>query len=143
MREFATGATRDDSTDKLDYEGLLSPIALERYAQYLHGHRRQADGKMRASDNWQKGLPIKECVKSMFRHVIDIWKLNRGYNVVDPKDGHFISTEEACCAVIFNAFAILHEKEKVKHKTSEAKAIISSPILCAPSFPPTQYGGNE
>ena len=162
MREFDTGATRDTDEDKLDYEGLLSPLALERYAQYLHAHRKQADGKMRDSDNWQKGLPIKECVKSMIRHVVDIWKLNRGYSVVDQRDGHFISMEEALCANIFNSFSILDTLEKPKHRVFEstpkeepnpyseewekakATALSHPGSTCAPSsFPPTQYGGDE
>ena len=143
MREFDTGATRDTDEDKLDYEGYLSPLALERYASYLHAHRKQADGKMRDSDNWQKGLPIRECIKSMIRHVLDIWKLGRGYVVTDRKDGHYISMEEALCANIFNSFSILHELErkKVKKIKQEYEAIYGS---CAPSsFPPAQYGGNE
>lgn len=159
MREFDTGATRDTDEDKLDYEAFLSPLALERYAQYLHKHRRQADGKMRDSDNWQKGLPIKECVKSMFRHFVDLWRLNRGYCTEDIKDGHFISIEEACCAIIFNAFAILHEKEKEKlgkprdmgniieipnyFNTKTMKHIPAEYDEISKTFAPTQYGGDE
>lgn len=172
MRTFESGATRDDNFDKLDYEGHLSPLALERYAVYMHTHRTQSDGTRRESDQWQKGLPIKECIKSLFRHFVDLWKLGRGYETTDEKDGHFISTEEACCAIIFNAFAILHEKEKLKHKMfltppgvdptawKNAKDDDSVPYteVCAPNiphpvqcdngmesrkFPPTQYGGKE
>ena len=54
MRTFDTGATRDSDNDKLDYEGFLSPLVLRRYAEYLHKHRKQSDGKIRTSDNWQK-----------------------------------------------------------------------------------------
>ena len=57
MREFDTGATRDAETNKLDFEGFFSPLALEEYAKYMHMHRRQADGNVRDSDNWQKGMP--------------------------------------------------------------------------------------
>jgi len=35
MRKFKSGALRDDDEDKIDYEGFLSPIVLERYAQYI------------------------------------------------------------------------------------------------------------
>ena len=112
MRKFDTGATRDTDDGKFDLEGFLCPLALERYAQYMHKHRKQADGKIRASDNWQRGLPIAECIKSMFRHFVDLWKLNRGYAAVDQKDGHYVSMEEACCAMIFNNFSILSTLEK-------------------------------
>ena len=57
MREFETGATRDTNDGKLDFEGFLSPLALVRYAEYMNKNRIQADGKVRASDNWQKGIP--------------------------------------------------------------------------------------
>lgn len=149
MREFDTGATRDTDEGKYDYEGFISVIALERYAQYMHEHRKQADGEIRDSDNWQKGLPIKECVKSMIRHVKDIWKLNRGYVVIDQKDGHLVSMEEALCANIFNSFSILDTLEKPKHqkieyRTAEQHICESAGGLCAPTtFPPTQHGGDE
>jgi len=109
MRTFSSGATRDNSDDKLDYEGFICPIALETYAEYLHKHRIQSDGKKRDSDSWQKGIPIKECVKSLLRHTVDLWKINRGHIAFDRKDGHEINMSEAACAIVFNAFAILHE----------------------------------
>ena len=54
MRTFKSGATRDDDAEKFDYEGFLSPLVIRRYAEYMHGHRKQVDGKMRDSDNCQK-----------------------------------------------------------------------------------------
>jgi len=51
MRTFKTGATRNDDTGKLDFEGFLSPIALEKFAEYMHKNRIQADGNVRDSDN--------------------------------------------------------------------------------------------
>ena len=62
MRNFDTGATRDVDTNKLDFEGFLSPVVLERYAEYMHKNRVQADGNLRDSDNWQKGIPKKSGV---------------------------------------------------------------------------------
>ena len=106
MREFDTGATRDDDDSKLDYEGFLSPVALRRYAQYMHQHRKQADGKMRASDNWQKGIPIEEYMKSMLRHTFDLWLRHRMNNFGETDT---IQSEDLLCAIIFNAFGMLHE----------------------------------
>jgi hypothetical protein len=57
MRNFTTGATRNSDVNKLDYEGFLSPVVLEEFAIYMQTHRKQADGKLRESDNWQKGIP--------------------------------------------------------------------------------------
>ena len=106
MREFDTGATRDSDDSKFDYEGFLSPLALRRYAEYMHKHRTQADGKPRDSDNWQKGIPIVTYCKSMWRHLVDLWTLHRGLKV------ERVTKQDALCAIIFNAFGYLHELEK-------------------------------
>src|SRR6266849_2960288 len=105
MRKFETGATRDVDTNKLDYEGFLSPRVLERYAEYLHKHRRQADGKLRDSDNWQKGIPKDVYMKSAFRHFMDVWKNHRGLDANEQ-------IEEALCATLFNIMGYLHEELK-------------------------------
>ena len=76
-QEFPTGATRDQDHDKPDYEGFLSPLVIERYGQYMHGHRLQLDGKLRPSDNWQKGIPLDKYMKSLWRHFFAAWKLHR------------------------------------------------------------------
>ena len=102
VRRFETGATRDTEKDKLDYEGFLSPWVLERYARYMHKHREQSDGNLRDSDNWQKGMPKSAYIKSMWRHLMDLWFGHRGEF---SQEG----TEEALCAIIFNAMGYLHE----------------------------------
>ena len=107
VREFDTGATRDTSEDKLDFEGFLSPIVLERFAEYMHKHRFQSDGKLRDSDNWQKGLPRDSYMKSAFRHFMDLWKEHRGH---DSREG----IEDALCALLFNIQGYLHEHLKDK-----------------------------
>ena len=121
VREFGSGATRDSEYGKLDYEGFISPIALERYAEYLNMHRVQSNGQLRSSDNWQKGMPLTVYMKSMWRHFMDVWKLHRGYGpIYDRKTGSIITRDEALCAVIFNAFGQLHEI--LKHEFDEHKA---------------------
>lgn len=102
MRTFETGATRDAETGKLDFEGFLSPLVLERFAQYMHKHRTLADGSLRASDNWQAGIPRDVYMKSLFRHFIDAWSAHRGHPARDTLD-------EALCAMLFNAMGYLHE----------------------------------
>jgi hypothetical protein len=101
MRQFDTGATRDDDQDKFDYEGFISPVVLERFAAYMHKHREQADGKLRDSDNWQKGIPISQYMKSFIRHTIDLWKAWRKADVD--------AMEELACAVMFNIQGLLFE----------------------------------
>lgn len=74
MRQFDTGATRDVDTGKPDYEAFISPRVIEAYGAYMHFNRMQADGKLRAGDNWQKGIPSDAYMKSGWRHFFDLWK---------------------------------------------------------------------
>jgi hypothetical protein len=115
MQTFATGATRSASDDKLDYEGFLSPIVLRRYAQYMHANRVQRDGQLRASDNWQKGIPRENYRKSLIRHLIDFWIGARGFEVERPADlRETIAYDEndILCAILFNVMGHLHENLK-------------------------------
>lgn len=98
-RVFATGATRDADLDKYDYEGFLAPAVLERFAEYMHKHRRQVDGSMRDSDNWQKGIPRDQYMKSLWRHFMEVWAGHRAGQVDD----------EALCALLFNVMGYLYE----------------------------------
>lgn len=117
IRKFETGATRDADEGKLDYEGFFSPLVMERRAQYMHKHRFQSDGSLRDSDNWQKGIPIKQYVKSLFRHFVDVWKEVRE---IRTKEG----LEEALCALCFNAEGILFE-------------VLSKPATIGSAYPKT------
>jgi hypothetical protein len=112
MRKFKTGATRDDDIAKYDYEGFLSPVVLQRFAEYMNKHRIQADGNVRDSDNWQRGIPKNAYMKSLFRHFMDLWLEHRGYR---SRDG----TEEALCAIMFNTMGYLLEvltEKQIKHE---------------------------
>ena len=111
MRVFDTGATRDLDTTKLDYEGFMTPIVLKAYAEYLNKHRVQRDGKLRESDNWQKMFGDKHfdvCMKSTFRHFMDMWLYHRGFEASE-------SIDDALAAIIFNVsaywFKILKDRE--------------------------------
>ncbi len=118
MQTFESGATRDSDGDKPDYEGFLSPLVLVRYGEYMVKHRKQADGALRDSDNWQKGIPLKNYIKSALRHIMDVWLEHRGHKT---KEG----IEEALCAAMFNVMGYLHERLKAK-------------VTVGP--PPTVYG---
>ena len=119
MREFGTGATRDSDETKHDPEGFNSPLVELRFCEYMTKHRQQADGKLRASDNWQKGIPLDAYMKSMLRHIMDIWLYHRGY-------GHKAKEplEEALCALRFNVSGYLFE---VLQSTQPPKGARSSP----------------
>ena len=98
MRKFETGATRDSDENKLDYDGFLSVDVLKRYAEYMHKHRIQADGEMRDSDNWQRGIPRDQYRKSAFRHFMAWWEKHR----------KGCTTQEEACALLFNIMGDLH-----------------------------------
>jgi len=104
MRHFTTGATRNSDEDKYDYEGFLSPLVIQRYGEYMHKHRIQADGKLRDSDNWQKGIPKDAYIKSLIRHVHTLW-YNGRYGETQQKE----TTEDTICAILFNAQGLLFE----------------------------------
>jgi len=109
IRKFKSGATRDTNKSKFDFEGFLSPIVLQEFAKYMHENRIQSDGKLRDSDNWQKGMPKKEYIKSAWRHFIDWWLEHRGY---ESRDG----IKKALCGLIFNSMGYLYEILKEEEK---------------------------
>jgi len=102
VREFESGATRDDETNKLDYEGVLSSKVLVEFAKYMNKHRVQSDGSLRASDNWQKGIPMDVYMKSAWRHFMDMWMEHRK---LGSRDG----MEEAVMGLLFNVMGYYHE----------------------------------
>lgn len=112
MRTFTTGATRDDDANKIDYDGFISPYALKAFGEYMHRHRVQADGSLRDSDNWQKGIPMDAYRKSLWRHFHEAWTLLR--------EGYVgAGTIEALCAMQFNVQGLLHELTKPGSPTEE------------------------
>lgn len=111
-RYFEGGAYRDLDENKLDYEGFLSPAVLKRYAEYMHKNRKQSDGEMRDSDNWQSGIPKDVYMKSMWRHFFEVWTMHRdalgnGDLADTPKE-----MQEALCALAFNVMGYLFEDLK-------------------------------
>src|SRR5689334_22651813 len=98
MRHFGTGATRDQDTSKHDYEGFNSPRVEKDYGEYMTTNRIQPDGSVRASDNWQLGIPLDAYIKSLVRHVEDLRLHHRGY-ADEAVDADLVSV---LCAIRFN-----------------------------------------
>lgn len=117
MRKFGTGATRNSDAGRPDYEGFLSPLVLEFYGEYMQKHRVQADGTERASDNWQKGLPLTAYIKGAWRHFMHFWTRHRGYPVRDSKAAANI--KEDLAALLFNISGYLHELLKAEHENNK------------------------
>lgn len=118
-RVFATGATRDTAEEKLEYAGFLSPTVLHRFAEYMHVNRHMRDGSLRASDNWQKGIPLDVYEQSLWRHFMDFWALHRGQKqCAVEKDMQVVLS-----ALMFNIMGYLHEVLKAENKfLSETRA---------------------
>jgi hypothetical protein len=125
IRQFDTGATRSADSSRYDPEGFLSPLAIERFCEYMNKHRQQPDGSIRASDNWQKGLPLTTYIKGMWRHFLHLWVRHRGFQPTDDKAG--ANAEEDLCAIIFNAQGYLHELLKA-NAARQAGTPIPSPL---------------
>lgn len=115
MRAFRSGAIRSLDQTRIDPEGFLSPIVLERFSEYMNKHRLVADGSIRSSDNWQKGMPTETYMKGMWRHFLHLWTRHRNFRVVDPKAA--ANMEEDLCAMLFNIQGYLFELLK-KSKSS-------------------------
>lgn len=103
IRTFDTGATRDTDEGKPRHCGFNSPLVMKAYGEYMHRHRLQRDGTIRDADNWKRGMPPRECLESMMRHVHDLWLIDEGYRDLARED-----EEAALCAIIFNAQVRLH-----------------------------------
>lgn len=120
-RAFDTGATRNNDAGKLDFEGALSPLVLQRYVEFLHKHRPQPDGTIRDADNWQKGMPQEVWMKSAWRHFHAVWLHHRG----GAPEG-LESFDDAICATIFNLMGLMNDRIKAE-KLFEG--LPKSPIL--------------
>ncbi len=112
MTAFETGAFRSSDGNKLDIKGFLSPHAIEAYCNYMHRHRRMADGSLRGSDNWKQGIPVESYQKSLVRHTHDLHRALEGAIVTDKDTGEVVTPEDLVCAVIFNCMGLLHEWNK-------------------------------
>lgn len=86
--EFSTGATREPQDKKGRYD-LISPIGLMRLARWY-----ELGAQKYAARNWEKGLPVSNCLNSLFRHLV---KYMAGHD-----------DEDHLAAIAWNAFAIMH-----------------------------------
>lgn len=104
MRKFETGATRDNNEEKLEYARFLDPLVLERFAKYMHEHRKTADG-MREPDNWKKGIPTRAYIDSLWRHMHSVWKKH---------ECGIDDTYDHLSGILFNVMGLMYEEEKKK-----------------------------
>lgn len=105
LRSFATGATRDTTENKPEPWGFTSALVMKRFCEYMQAHRIQADGKLRDSDNWKKGIPREVYQHSLSRHVEDLRLILEGF----PGQAGEPDLETVLCAILFNVQGMLHE----------------------------------
>jgi hypothetical protein len=106
---FATGATRSTDAGKVDFEGHFNPEVLAIFGDYMNRHKVQRDGRLRASDNWQEGIPVFRYVKSLIRHTFEFWRMWRGTTVTNPDSGSYFTFRDVLCAMMFNTMGIIYE----------------------------------
>jgi hypothetical protein len=111
-RVFESGASRNSDDGKLDYDGFLSPQVLKSYALYMHKMRYLEDGNLRDSDNWQKGIPKSQYMKSMWRHFMDVWVGRRDISKDIGTVDRYTKEErvEQLNALLFNVMGLLYEE---------------------------------
>ena len=103
LRSFDSGATRDTGGNKLVYDKFLSPDVIKQFAKFMNMNRLQSDGKLRAGDNWQKGIPMDVYEESEGRHHHETWEFFRQINLRD-RDG-MVEGIGAMCGILFNVMA--------------------------------------
>jgi len=106
---FTTGATRSTDAGKVDFEGHINPEVLAVFGEFMNAHRVQRDGRIRASDNWQQGIPIYRYVKSLIRHTLEFWRMWRGTPVINPDNSKFFTFREVTSAIMFNVMGVIFE----------------------------------
>lgn len=104
VRKFESGATRSSDEGKLDYCGYLCPVVLKQYAEYMQKNETLPDGSRRRSDDWKQGIPTDSYMRSLMRHVMDLWLHHEGHRHLSREP-----IEDALCAIMFNAMGYLRE----------------------------------
>ena len=100
VREFSTGAIRDNDDSKEDYIETISWTAFKRYAKYMTGKK-----KRYGAGNFKKGIPIESYEQSLVRH-LQKYLANKYEEGTEEKDDDHLS------AMVFNIFGIMHEQER-------------------------------
>lgn len=119
-RQFKTGADRSADTGKPHFERALSPLVLQRFAEYMRDHNIPAG---RREDQWQLGFPDESWIDSGWRHFHAWWCLSRGIPATDEK-GKAIDIEEAICGLFFNVQGALHQILLRKYPENVQKEIL-------------------
>lgn len=108
IREFSTGAIRDNDDTKEDYIETISWSAFKRYAQYMTGKKSKY-----GQGNFKKGIPIESYEQSLVRHI-------QKYMANKYEGGDVEKDEDHLSAILFNVFGIMHEELRQAHTKSQS-----------------------
>lgn len=102
ITQFASGAIRDSQVGKECYIETISWTAMKRYAQYMTAKKSKY-----GAGNFKKGIDIESYESSLLRHI-------QKYLANKYEGGNIEKEEDHLSAILFNAFGIIHEEERVK-----------------------------
>ena len=125
IRTFDTGATRNLDLDP-DIHGFTSPLAMNMFARYMHSKRLQADGTMRASDNWKKGIPLDSYIRSLRRHLQDLELHHTGYSDMAREEIY-----ATLGGLMFNVQGYMHELAKADIEEERVLEAIDNAVAAA------------
>lgn len=106
VRHFESGANRDTEAGKIDFAGALAPEVLAAFGRYMHSHRELPDGTVRSAGNWKHGFPRDVILRSLLRHVMDLWLIEETGKSVRPETGEPVDIDDALGGVLFNVQAL-------------------------------------
>ena len=102
ITKFASGAIRDSQEGKESYGETISWIGLKAYAQYMTGKKSKY-----GTGNFKKGISADSYEESLMRHY-------QKYMSNKYEGGNCEPDEDHLSAILFNAFGLIHEREKAK-----------------------------
>jgi len=109
VRQFTTGAIRDNDSTKPDYIETVSWTAFRKFGEYMTSKKQKY-----GAGNFKKGIPIESYEQSLVRHL-------QKYLENKYEDGQQEVNEDHLSAMIFNICGILHEQGRNEKLTSKTR----------------------
>lgn len=117
LRQFSSGAIRDNNENKPNYAGFTSPLILKAFGNYMQKHQILPDGSKRNADNW-KGLfgenHMQVCYECKCRHDHDLALYMDGYG-----DWARDNLLDVLCAIKFNVDAMIYKIMKDEYEINK------------------------
>ncbi len=118
IRKFTTGAVRDSEDGKESYGETISWTGLRLYAEFMTSKK-----KKYGEGNFKKGIPDESYEESLIRHYQKY--MENKYEKGDREIGDIFGNYMHICAIIFNAFGLLHNFGMRKKEENEGSTTIT------------------